>query len=380
MRNNTETMKKRLRIALILFAALALTLTFSFGTRTQEEVNRDIEETQEQLDEGREKVEQLEDEMDHVREEIEQTEKSISDVTGQIADLQAEISENQQRLEQKRAELEVSIDNLDQRLRNMYKNGTIGFIDVILSSANVSDLITNVELISRIYTSDKNLVTALEREYEEIEEIQISLENQREELDGKLEELNTLEQQLADDYESISNAKLEQEEVNEELQDELAEFEAESAQISAMIANTSIDQEYQGTGSGYMTWPVPGYYRISSDYGYRICPFHGYELHSGIDIPASYGANVVASADGLVISSGWMGSYGNAVLISHGSGLYTLYGHNSSLNVYTGQTVKQGDTIAFIGSTGSSTGNHSHFEVRLGGSNYGNSVNPHVYL
>ena len=115
-------------------------------------------------------------------------------------------------------------------------------------------------------------------------------------------------------------------------------------------------------------WPVPGYYRISSDYVDRTSPIFGAaEFHTGIDIPASYGEDVVAAADGVVITSGWVNGYGNTVMISHGSGIVTLYGHNSSLVISNGQSVKKGQVIAKIGSTGYSTGNHCHFEVRING-------------
>ena len=373
-------MKDRFRIAVILLLILSMTFSFAYATRSQDEVDADIEEKQQELDEGKEKVEELEGEMSELQSEIDETQSNIDSVSSQIVDLQGQISDNQVKLENKKAELEVSVENLNQRLRNMYKNGSIGFIDVILSSENVTDLITNVELVGRIYASDKNLVSTLEKEYAEIEEIQTALESQKTELDGKMGELNSLQEQLSADYAKAEASKSEQEAINDQLEDDLADLEAESAEIAALIASQSSEQEYQGGGSGAFVWPVPGNYSISSEYAYRWCQYHGYELHSGIDIPASYGTSVVAADDGLVISAGWMGSYGNAVLISHGNGLYTLYGHNSSLNVSEGQTVSQGQTIAFVGSTGNSTGNHCHFEVRLGGSNYGNSVNPHNYL
>lgn len=373
-------MKERLRTALILLLILAMTMTVSFGTRSQEDVEADIDETQEELDEGREKVDELEEEMKELQDKIDTTQDDIDAVSVEIVDLQSEISANKKKLDKKKKEIEENTNNLNQRLRNMYKNGTIGFIDVILSSDNVMDLITNVEMVARIYQGDKELVEVLQSEYDEIDKIQQSLATQREELDGKMSELNALQEELSASYAKAETNKEEQEAHNAHLEDELEDLQAESAEIAAMIAAQSEEEEYQGSGNGYFIWPVPGYYSISSEYEYRMCPFHGWELHSGIDIPADYGASVVAAADGLVIAAGDMGSYGNAVLISHGDGLYTLYGHNSSLNVYAGQTVTQGQTIAFIGSTGNSTAEHCHFEVRLGGGSYGNAVNPHNYL
>ena len=373
-------MKDRFRIAVIIVLLLAMTLTASYGTRSQEEVDAEIDETQQELDEGREKVDELEDEMAGIQEEIDQTQSDIDAVSSEIVSLQSEITATKKKLEAKQEEIDENQNNLNQRLRSMYKNGSIGFIDVILSSNSVTDLITNVEMVARIYEGDKNLVETLQKEYDEIKKIQDELTAQKKVLDEKMGELNALQEQLGESYAKVEATKEEQEEKNAQLEEELADLEEESAEIAAMIAAQSQEQEYQGSGSGYFIWPVPGYYTVSSGFEYRMCPFHGYELHSGIDIAADYGSSVVAAADGLVIAAGWMGSYGNAVLISHGDGLYSLYGHNSSLNVSEGQVVTQGQTIAFIGSTGSSTGNHCHFEVRLGGSNYGNAVDPQSYL
>lgn len=140
---------------------------------------------------------------------------------------------------------------------------------------------------------------------------------------------------------------------------------------------SGMDDTYSG---GEFLWPVPGVTRITSEYGMRNCPFHGREFHSGIDIAASSGKSVVAAADGTVVLAGYNGSYGNCVIISHGSGLFTLYGHNSSLLTTKNQKVKKGQKIAKVGSTGASTGPHLHFEVRSGGNAHKNHVSPWKYL
>ncbi len=128
------------------------------------------------------------------------------------------------------------------------------------------------------------------------------------------------------------------------------------------------DAPADSSGGGGLLWPLPGYTSISDGFYYRISPITGQqEFHGGIDIPAPYGTAIQASAGGTVITAGMNISYGNYVMISHGNGLVTLYAHASSLNVAAGQTVNAGDVIAFVGSTGDSTGNHLHFEVRVNG-------------
>lgn len=139
-----------------------------------------------------------------------------------------------------------------------------------------------------------------------------------------------------------------------------------------------VDEDTVYTG-GEFAWPVPsvGPSNITSLYGWRIHPIFGVGRgHTGIDIGAGYGSRVIAAKDGKVIMASWFGGYGNTVMVDHGGGVVTLYGHNSRFNCHTGQLVKRGDTIAFIGSTGNSTGPHCHFEIRVNGS----TIDPFDYI
>ena len=127
---------------------------------------------------------------------------------------------------------------------------------------------------------------------------------------------------------------------------------------------------------GKYVWPCPGYSRISSGYGNRVCPFHGNEFHDGIDLAAASGTPILAFGPGTVTMSGWNGGYGNYIRIDHGGGLMSFYGHCSALYVSKGATVKAGQKIAAVGTTGSSTGNHLHFGMHRNGS----PVNPQSYV
>ena len=131
------------------------------------------------------------------------------------------------------------------------------------------------------------------------------------------------------------------------------------------LAKQGLDTEYIG---GVLAWPVPGYTKISSNYGMRVHPITGqYKLHTGVDISAPMGANFVAANDGIVTKAGYNTAYGNMVIIDHGGGISTLYAHGSEILVTVGQTVTRNEPILKVGSTGYSTGPHAHFEVRING-------------
>lgn len=150
-----------------------------------------------------------------------------------------------------------------------------------------------------------------------------------------------------------------------------------SSSVVGAVKNNSPWGTYDG---GKMTWPVPGVKSVSSEYGPRNCPFHGREVHTGIDIPASTGTSVVAAAGGTVVLAGYSGGYGKCVIINHGNNIYTLYGHLSSYIVSNGQKVTAGQKIGGVGSTGNSTGPHLHFEVRKGGNSSSYHTSPWNYV
>ena len=158
----------------------------------------------------------------------------------------------------------------------------------------------------------------------------------------------------------------------EEFEGEIASLEKEQASIKKLIAQQA---KALGSAPGALARPVPG--TISSGFGPRIHPIHGYSLmHNGVDMNAGSGQAIVSAASGTVIYAGVKGGYGNTIIVDHGGGMVTLYAHQSKFAVSTGQSVKRGQTIGYVGSTGVSTGPHLHFEVRVGG----NPVNPAKYL
>lgn len=381
-------MKKTLTI----ITTLLLVFTMAFGTAATyasneselKDVKNEIEDKEQELEDGKKEEKRLAEEIEELEVRISESENKLAQLNSDIKKTEKKIVKATEDLEKAEAEVAEQNENLNGRLRAMYKNGSVGFIDVLLSSGSVSEFIMNYEMVKKIYSSDKSILEELQANYDLINQKKQELDNLQAGLVNQKQDQLALQDELEADKAAVAKKKGVVAANNEALEDNIADLKAEAANIEALIQK---DQQSSGSGGsggaeyteGQFTWPVPGWTRVSSDYGWRVCPFHGNEFHTGIDIPAGYGEPVVAAASGTVISACYQGSYGNAVLISHGGGLYTLYAHNSSLTVYPGQQVSKGQQIARIGSTGSSTGNHSHFEVRNGAS-YGSDVSPWGYL
>jgi murein DD-endopeptidase MepM/ murein hydrolase activator NlpD len=202
-------------------------------------------------------------------------------------------------------------------------------------------------------------------------EDQSSLQDTRGELEASKESLSTVK----DDKKSLQNQLLSEKALAQKALEEEQQSNKEIEQmIKDYIASQNNGGSYEG---GKFTWPTPGYTRITSAYGWRIHPVtKKRSMHTGIDIGASGGSRIVAVANGKVIYAAWYGAYGNCTIVDHGGGLTSMYGHQSKFGVKKGDIVLKGDTIGYVGTTGLSTGNHLHFEVRT----QGNNTSPWPYL
>ena len=294
------------------------------------------------------------------------------------------MEENSLKLLETQRDLEKKHNILEKRVRDIYINGQISYIDVLFGAQDFSDFLTRMDLLKRVISHDSNLVNEVLDYQKEIMEIAKQLE-----ADKKIQET------LATKAEIAKNKKLEkvakQQALIDRMNNDKAVFDrqydekmAASAEITKLIEQkryreqvAAIQSQYTQnvSGSGTMIWPVGG--EITSPFGWRTHPIFGSQIfHSGIDIGAEYGTPIAAAQSGVVIEAGWIGGYGNTIMIDHGGGVVSLYGHNQSLAVDVGQTVSQGQVVAYCGSTGNSTGPHCHFEVRLNGE----PVSPYNYL
>ena len=298
-----------------------------------------------------------------------------------IAEKAAELEEAQ-RLENEQ------LERYRTRVRAMEENGGYNILAIISKSDSFSDMLTAMDDVGEIMESDRQLEDAyiaarentesVKADYEdtraELEELKAQLKAEQEELEKDIEEAiqiildleNDLENRQAE-YDAIMAAE---DAANATIDKLVAELEAQRAAEAAAAAAAAGGSGGGGSAnaSGSFMWPVASYVYVSSRFGLRVHPITGQKKsHTGIDIASNQGTAVYASDGGSVTLAGWNGGYGNCIMIDHGNGYVTLYGHLSSISVSVGQTVSQGTTIGAVGSTGNSTGPHLHFEVLKNG-------------
>lgn len=348
----------------------------------------------EQKQEAQEKAQEAEQELEYVKEEltseiikIQELDDEIRKAEEDIASLETELIELQERIDTITLRLEKVEKNyieneelLKQRLIVNYEAGDITYLDMLMNSSNIIDFISNYYVIEEIIKYDVELLQQIENEKQEVENAKNELNEKKSTLKvkkAKREQLALITQNnkiiKEQNVEKLSNEE-------QQLQQKINEYKQEEARIEALIKIASNEYEYTGdyTG-GVMAWPIAksGTY-ITSGYGIREHPIQGIiKSHSGIDIGnAGFGAPVIAASDGIVTMAGRYGGYGNCVMINHGNGISTLYGHGQAILTEVGKEVKKGDLIMEVGSTGISTGPHLHFEVRINGS----CTNPMPFL
>lgn len=338
------------------------------------ESNIRLEYVQSEISASLQKVQELND-------SIAEYEKKYSDIQNQINSLEQEIANTDADLVTIEAEYERKDKLLKKRVVAMYEDGDASYLDVLLSSRSLIEFLSNYYMLEQIIELDNNMLDELEKQKNTIEKKKAEQEQKKIDLrvakakEGQMQILMQNQKMLQENY----AAKLTNEE--KELHDKIEAYKAEQAEIERLIQaaiqwSGNLAIQYKG---GVMIWPVgiEGTY-ITSSYGNRLHPVQGVNrYHDGIDIGnAGFGAPVVAAADGFVTYAGVMGGYGNCVMINHGDGIITLYGHGQEIKTTLGASVKQGDVIMAVGSTGVSTGPHLHFEVRK----YGVPVDPIPYL
>lgn len=340
-------------------------------------------------------IEDVSAKLKQIQADLDAANARLQSIRSRQAEINAQIVQTQNEIVKMEAYLKTRQNVLNRRVRAIYMHGQLNYLEVILGANSFSDFANRVELLKRVIRSDYNLILEIQKQKAAIEAKKAQLEEDKRQLDALAAEAEKTQKEIAakkaeqqkvlDAAKSNKAAAAQMEQdlnaqlasVRNLIQQRLAAAEAArqaAQQTSSDEGGGGNDDNYvQGTGA--MGWPCSG--PITSPFGYRTHPIFGTTIfHAGIDIGVDYGTPIHAADSGVVVYSGWISGYGNAVIIDHGGGISTLYGHNQSLAVSEGQSVSKGSVIAYAGSTGNSTGPHCHFEVDVNGS----PVNPMGYL
>lgn len=366
-------MKKRLAVILLLVVFIVSSINvYGKSPNEVDKLKQEQEKINQQLKQTKSSINQIKTEKNSVSKQIaaldsriNQTENELEQVETQLSELEKQIAVTARELERASGDADNQKDLLKKRVRVMYENGNVGYLSVLLDSTNFGDFISRVDFLRKIISFDSQLL-------KKMKDYRNSVEEKKGQLQEELDQKEKLKNDISQKKEQVELSKEEKQKTLKELLSDLKELERQedklleqANEIGKKIVALQSKADYVG---GSIGWPAPGYYKITSQYGYRIHPIlKKKKLHTGIDISVPRGSDIVAGNAGKVIYSGYYGSYGNAVIIDHGGKISTLYAHNSKLLVKEGAIVSKGQVIAKSGSTGLSTGPHLHFEVRENG-------------
>ena len=345
--------------------------------RQQQNISREIKEQEKQIQQKTSEIRdvstdinKLERTIDNVKRDINSLKKRLNDTENMVTIAEGELAEAEARFDER-------TDVLATRVREIFINGQVNYLEVIFQATSINDLLTRMVLLEKLMEQDMLLLNEIEAERIAIEEKKAALEKKRADIVAIKLETEQKEKELLAKTRERQQWLASLQTDRKALEKALDELEETSNRIAEQIRR---EQAKNSKGSGIVgkgAWPTPGYTRVSSDYGMRLHPIlRSQRMHTGIDIAAPSGVNIVAVDNGRVIYADWLGGYGKTVIIDHGKGLSTLYAHQSSILVKVGDEVIRGDVIGKIGSTGQSTGPHLHFEVRKDGAH----TNPWPFL
>lgn len=364
--------------------------------------DQQISDAEKQRKDFTKKAEELQNEMEEIEKSkdetlvyIEKLDKKSAALEESLVDLKNRINKSSEELDAASTELkeaetteEKQYSTMKKRIKYMYENGTQDYLEILFSSRDISDLLNRTEYIGKISSYDQSI-------FENYKEIKQQITQKKSEIESRLSELKELQAEETAEKDTLTaltkNKKEELRKYNEKLdisQEKSAEYARQAAEAEAEVEKllqerqAEIDrQNSMGSGNsggdGSLRWPLSISGRISSGFGKRSSPTAGASTyHKGLDIAAPAGTPIVAAAEGKVVTAAYSSSAGNYVMISHGNSLYTVYMHCSRLAVKEGDMVGSGQVIAYVGSTGISTGAHLHFGVSKNGS----YVDPQIYV
>ena len=408
-------------ICAVLAASMMMNCVFAFdeeeNSREQERLREENSQYREEIEETDRNISEKEKYSEELQQQIAELSRNISESNNRISELNTRIKKNQAIIDEKTEQVADRLQLLRERLRAIYMAGEVSSLEIILQAKDFSDLIDKMELVKSISNYDDNLISNLQKEMDQISEEQKQLrkdkadvESEKKELESAKDLINQLSQENEQIIEELQKSKSDAEEEIKQNEDRQKELEAALEKYNREIAeklkaqrekannetrqeaeeerqNQSVFRDGEGNvivveSDGGYVWPCPGHTYLTSLFE----EWRGSNNHGALDIAdgSVYGAQVVACTSGTVFatdtdcshdwgkfsSCGCGGGYGNYVMIDHGDGKMSIYGHLSGVTVSPGQSVVGGQLIGYVGSTGYSTGPHLHFELRYNGVRY----------
>ena len=383
-------------IVLVLLCAILAIGVADYTPVLASDTSENIQQKKDEISQAKEERKKLQQGLNDIKKLVNELEKSktslknyVKELDSQLMSVQAKIEELKDLIAEKEAEIEKTKKELEEaiaveekqyeemkiRIRFMYEKGNDFYLDMMLGAESFGDMLNKAHYVESISAYDRQkleefqlnreLIEVCKQELEEeealLQEAKAAVEKEQDNLEvliaSKEKEISAFEGDIAKKEASIKEYEAyirEQDETIAALEKALKEMEG------------SNNLKYDG---GMFKWPAPSYTRLSSPFGWRKHPVYGDQrFHNGVDMAAPGGSPILAAYGGTVAAAGYSSTMGNYIYINHGSGLVTIYMHASALYVTAGQNVSKGDKIAAVGTTGTSTGNHLHFGVRLNGS------------
>lgn len=339
---------------------------------------------------------QLESQKADLKKYVKQLDETLAEIEQNIADLKEKISVKQAEILQAESELEEALEREENQreymavcVRLVYEAGSISVLDMLLQSESMADFLNRADYVEKIVAYDQMVWNnyKIAREYAQLcrEELELEkeiLDEAKADVEEEQRNLEELIEQKKQDIISYETDIGNQEKAIREYEQEIKAQEEEIKLLEAAIAEEKkklleSNNKVLTYDGGVFKFPLATYTRVSDDYGMRMHPTLGVQqFHNGVDFAAPAGTDIYAAYDGVVAAATYSATMGNYIFLDHGDGLYTIYMHASALYVKKGDVVVKGETIAAVGTTGRSTGNHLHFSVRLNGS----YVSPWAYL
>lgn len=356
------------------FMVISLLFSSSNYARAEEESLEDrLEALEREASEQKEKTFKIDERLESVSEQLRVLEENVNEATfeynevkNQLDKIVEQIEDNEELLTKTEKDLAKKKKVLAKRARNIYIHGKVSYLDLLFGAKDFSDLVTRMELLTRILKYDFDLVDKVREQKRIVAATKKALEKDKEAQSLLVTEAADKRAILIEKKRDIDRKRSQLEYDRETTERAYEELLQASKEVERMIRMRDNHVTSTITGRGGLLWPLAG--EITCPFGWRIHPIHGAtSFHTGVDIGGDYGDPICAAASGTVIYAGWISGYGNTVIIEHGGGISTLYAHAEALAVSEGQSVAQGEVISYCGSTGNSTGPHCHFEIRENG-------------